>query len=174
MNAVDLFVKLSTEPSVMISLFCGAVASMVLALVAKRACGSAFLPTLMTLASLFAAVTAMFVSGGRVLEFASIDPGLISACIMGSPFSINAQSALNTILFLPFAFSLTFTLRRTLRAFLLCFSVILSLEILQTITNHGVCEFSDVFHNIIGAAAGITIAYVIMLRSRVRRRMADR
>ena len=35
------------------------------------------------------------------------------------------------------------------------------IEILQLVTSRGLCEFDDVFHNMIGAVIGIGIAVVI-------------
>ena len=37
----------------------------------------------------------------------------------------------------------------------------MGIEILQLVTSRGLCEFDDVFHNMIGAVIGIGIAVVI-------------
>jgi VanZ like family len=162
MSTVELFLTLSTEPSVLAMLLCGCIVSLALAYTIGRSQGSAFLPIFMSLISFFAAATAMFVSGGRVLGFHQVSLDLLASCGIGDPLHFDPQAILNIILFIPFSISLMFASRKMVRTILNSIIVVLSLEFLQTIGNYGVCEGDDVFHNIMGATLGVFIARFAM------------
>lgn len=83
--------------------------------------------------------------------------------IAGGAMDLLYENLWNVIAFVPAGFLLSLLLERPRLSLLLCGMLSLCIELTQLTAHLGLFEFDDLFHNTVGAAAGV-LAYWIWLK----------